>query len=300
MEACTLCPRACGAKRTLHGGSGVCRMGENPVVARAAPHFWEEPCLSGQYGSGAIFFAGCTLRCAYCQNGVISQGGRGRELTPAQLADVMRALVDEGVHNLNFVTPTHFTPAILKALSLYRPPLPLIWNTSGYEALATLKALEGVVDIYLPDFKHYSPQMGQLCAKAPDYFEVASQALAEMCRQTGAPQYDAKGLMQKGTLVRHLILPGLTGESLRLLDWISRHLPPGTPVSLMRQYTPLNGVTIPGLDRRITPREYRRVRDHMLALGLPGYEQEPRAADAAYVPEFNTPGCICGLEGWEG
>lgn len=295
MTSCTLCPRLCRAERTAHQGSGVCGMGENPVIARAAPHFWEEPCISGQYGSGTIFFAGCTLRCAYCQNGIISHQREGREITVAQLADVMRALEDEGVHNINFVTPTHFTPAILSALELYRPNLPLVWNTSGYETLDTLKQLDGVIDIYLPDLKHYSAKMAALCAKAPDYFEVASQALKEMCRQTGTPQYDANGLMLKGTLVRHLILPGLTSESIRLLNWIYDELPQGTPVSLMRQYTPLNGVSIPGLDRRITSKEYRRVRDHMLLLELPGFEQEARAADDAFVPPFNTEDSILGL-----
>ena len=295
MQECNLCPRRCGVPRTAQAGYGVCGMGEDPVVARAAPHFWEEPCISGQYGSGTIFFSGCTLRCAYCQNGLISHQRQGRSLTVSQLADVMRALEDEGVHNINFVTPTHFTPAILEALELYRPALPLVWNTSGYETPETLKLLDGVIDIYLPDFKHYSPRMGQLCAKAPDYFEAASQALVEMCRQTGAPRYNEEGMMLKGTLVRHLILPGLTGESMRLLTWIADHLPEGTPVSLMRQYTPLNGVAIPGLDRRITEKEYRRVRDHMLMLNLPGYEQEALAADAAYVPPFNEEGGILGI-----
>ncbi|MBQ8536164.1 MAG: radical SAM protein [Clostridia bacterium] len=295
MEACTLCPRRCRVKRTAHKGAGVCGMGENPVIARAAPHFWEEPCISGHYGSGAIFFAGCTLRCAYCQNGIISHQRQGQEISIPQLADIMRALVDEGVHNINFVTPTHFTPAILKALDRYRPPIPLVWNTSGYETLETLQMLDGVIDIYLPDFKHYSTRMGQLCAKAPDYFEVASQAILEMCRQTGAPRYDEGGRMLKGTLVRHLILPGLTSESMKLLTWIADNLPQGTPVSLMRQYTPLNGVNIPGLDRRISEREYRRVRSHMLLLEIPGYEQEALAADAAYVPLFNSPGSIVGL-----
>jgi len=295
IKACNLCPRRCGVPRSAREGHGVCGMGEDPVIARAAPHYWEEPCISGQYGSGTVFFAGCTLRCAYCQNGVISHGRRGRAITVSQLADVMRALEDEGVHNISFVTPTHFTPAIVKALEIYRPSLPLVWNTGGYETLETLKMLDGVIDIYLPDLKHYSPRMSQLCAKAPDYFEFASQALTEMCRQTGLPQYDENGIMRKGTLVRHLILPGLTGESMKLLTWIADNLPRGTPVSLMRQYTPLNGVSIPGMDRRITEKEYRRVRDHMLLLGLPGYEQEAPAADAAYVPAFNEEDSILGL-----
>jgi putative pyruvate formate lyase activating enzyme len=179
-------------------------------------------------------------------------------------------------------------PAILSALDLYRPGIPIVWNTGGYEKAETLKLLSGIVDVYLPDLKHFSSAMGNLCAGAPDYFEYASSAILEMCRQTGSAAYDENGLIQKGTLVRHLILPGLTGESIKILDWIAENLPQGTPVSLMRQYVPMNGVNIPGLDRRITEKEYKRVRDHMLSLGLPGYEQEAEAADTAFVPPFSA------------
>jgi putative pyruvate formate lyase activating enzyme len=263
-------------------------MGSDPVIARAAPHFWEEPCISGTRGSGTVFFTGCVLRCAYCQNGEISHRLLGRRISIAELADVFRQLEGEGVHNINLVTPTHFVPAILSALDLYRPKIPIVWNTGGYEKTETLKLLNGIVDVYLPDLKHFSPAMGKLCAGAPDYFEYASKAILEMCRQTGPAAYDTDGLMQRGTMVRHLILPGLTGESIKLLDWIKENLPQGTPVSLMRQYVPMNGVKIPGLDRRITEKEYRRVRNHMLSLVLPGYEQEAEAADASYVPPFSA------------
>ena len=261
-------------------------MGTDPVIARVAPHFWEEPCISGTRGSGTIFFSGCVLRCAYCQNGEISHRRLGRHITVQELSEAFRLLEDEDVHNINLVTPTHFAPAILQALELYRPRIPIVWNTGGYEKVETLQMLEGAVDVYLPDLKHFSPAMGALCAKAPDYFDIAAKAIMEMCRQTGPAQYDKDGLMQKGTLVRHLILPGLTGESIRLLDWIKENLPEGTPVSLMRQYVPMNNVSIPGLDRRITQKEYDRVRNHMLMLDLPGYEQAADAADAAYTPPF--------------
>ena len=287
MDGCILCPRRCGAVRGEQEGKGRCGMGLLPRVARIAPHYWEEPPVSGLRGTGAVFFSGCALRCAYCQNGEISHRREGRTYTPAALAEALRCLTETGVHTISFVTPTHFTPAILEALSIYRPPVPIVWNTSGYETLETLGLLDGIADVYLPDLKHFSSAMGDLCAHAPDYFQWASAAIREMCRQTGLPQYNAEGIMVKGTLVRHLILPGLTGESIRHLEWVARELPPGTPVSLMRQYIPMNGVSIPGLDRKITAREYRRVLDAMRALGIPGYTQDKHAADSAFVPAFN-------------
>ena len=285
MERCALCPRQCNARRTPEGGNGFCGLGSTLRLARIAPHYWEEPPISGVRGTGALFFSGCTLRCAYCQNGDISHRNLGRDFTPTQLVESMRRLVDMGVHTMSFITATPFVEGILEALALYRPPVPLVWNTSGYETVETLRRLEGVMDVYLPDLKHFSARMGQLCAKAPDYFEVASAAIVEMARQTGTPQYGEDGIMRRGVLIRHLILPGLTGESIALLDWIHDHLP-GIPVSLMRQYVPLNGVDIPGLTRAITPREYRRVRDHMRALELPGFEQEAASASEDFVPLF--------------
>ena len=282
---CTLCPRQCGADRSVR--PGFCGLGEEMLIARLAPHLWEEPPVSGSRGTGAVFFAGCTLRCVYCQNGEISPGNAGRPFTPRQLSDGLKRLADLGVQSLSFITGTPFLPRILEALELWRPPLPLVWNTSGYESVETLRRLEGVMDVYLPDLKHFSPRAGQQCAGAPDYFEAASRALKEMCRQTGSPVYNEEGIMLRGTLVRHLILPGFTSESLRLLTWIRDELPPGTPVSLMRQYIPCNGVDIPGLDRRVTEKEYRRVRDHMLALDLPGFLQEPDSADRDFIPLFN-------------
>lgn len=282
---CTLCPRACGADRAER--PGFCGAGPEMRIARIAPHLWEEPPISGTRGTGAVFFSGCTLRCVYCQNGEISHGNRGRDFTPRQLADSLKRLEDLGMQSISFITGTQFVPRILDALSLYRPALPLVWNSSGYETVETLRLLEGVVDVYLPDLKHFSSRAGALCAKAPDYFETASRAIPEMCRQTGLPRFSPEGVMTRGTLVRHLILPSLTAESLKLLTWIRDTLPEGTPVSLMRQYIPFNGVAVQGLDRRVTEKEYRRVRDHMLALGLPGYLQEPESADPCFVPVFN-------------
>ena len=284
---CVLCPRHCGVDRSVR--KGFCGLGEELLIARVAPHLWEDPPISGSRGSGAVFFSGCTLRCAYCQNGEISHQNRGRLFTPRDLADSLRRLEALGMQSISLITGTPFVPGILEALSLYRPSLPLVWNTSGYESLETLRLLDGVIDVYLPDLKHWSSRMGAVCAGAPDYFEKASLAIQEMCRQTGSPVYDADGVMLRGTLVRHLILPSLTGESMKLLTWIRDTLPPGTPVSLMRQYVPCNDVRIPGLQRRVTEKEYLRVRDHMLALDLPGFLQEPSSASVDFVPLFNRP-----------
>lgn len=286
MLECTLCPRRCHALRDEHTGRGFCRLPETMLVARVAPHLWEEPPISGSRGTGAVFFSGCTLRCAYCQNGDISHRNLGRPMTVQELADSMRRLVDMGMHTVSFITATPYVHQILRALDLYRPPVPLVWNTSGYETVDTLRLLDGVIDVYLPDLKHHSEAMGKLCAQAGDYFTVTSAAITEMVRQTGLPQYNDEGIMTRGTLIRHLILPGLTGESIALLDWVKESLPAGVPVSLMRQYIPCNNVALKGLDRPITPREYKRIREHMIALELPGFLQERTSASADFVPVF--------------
>ena len=287
MDHCTLCPRRCGARRDAQTGQGFCGLPETMLIARIQPHLWEEPPISGQRGTGAVFFSGCTLRCAYCQNADISHRNAGRPFTPQELADSMRRLVDAGMQTVSFITAAPYVHQVLEALALYRPPVPLVWNTSGYERIETLRLLDGVIDVYLPDLKHYSPRMSALCAKASDYFEVTSAAIAEMVRQTGQPQYDADGIMTRGVLIRHLILPGCTSESIRLLDWVHDSLPAGIPVSLMQQYVPCNDVSIPGLTRRITLREYARVCDYMNALSLPGFCQGPTSASVDFVPVFN-------------
>lgn len=286
MAQCNLCPRHCNAQRTDSAGQGFCRMGTQPVVARAAKHMWEEPCISGTRGSGTVFFSGCTLGCVFCQNEPISHHALGRRMDAPMLSQLFARVEALGVHNINLVSPTHFAPVILDALKLRKPDIPVVWNTSGYETVDMVHAAEGLVDVFLPDFKYASPETARQLAGAPDYYDVALQAIRAMCEVTGAPVYDAEGLLQKGTLVRHLILPLRTAESIRILDTIAQQLPEGTPVSLMRQYTPMNNVTIAGLDRRLTQREYARVRDHMLALGLPGYLQQKEAADSAFTPAF--------------
>lgn len=288
---CTLCPRSCRAERTQTEGTGFCRMGTLPRIARAALHMWEEPCISGTRGSGAVFFSGCSLRCVFCQNEPISHGGAGETVSIARLAEIFRELEAQGAHNINLVTATHFVPAVIQALELYRPRIPIVYNCGGYESLDTLRRLEGYVDIYLPDFKYVDPAMARLLSGAPDYPQVALEAIREMCRQTGPAVYDAEGLMTRGTQIRHLVLPGLTGDSMRLLTLIRDELPEGTPVSLMGQYTPCGGaLAIRGLDRRLTKREYSRVLAHMEAIGLPGYRQALDSASSAFTPAFDGSG----------
>ena len=287
---CTLCPRNCGVERTAESGAGVCRMGTQPKIARAALHMWEEPCISGTRGSGAVFFSGCGLRCVFCQNEAISQQGEGKIVTPARLAEIFRELEAQGAHNINLVTAAHFVPAVLEALNLYRPNIPIVYNSSGYESIETLRMLSGVVDIYLPDYKYIDPNMAAMLSGARDYPDVAFAAIAEMIRQTGAHVYDENGMMQRGTLIRHLVLPGLTGDSMKILMRIRDEFP-GIPVSLMGQYTPCGrALSIPGMDRKIKKKEYARVLAHMEAIGLDGYRQELGSADGAFIPSFDETG----------
>lgn len=287
---CTLCPRNCGVERTAESGAGVCRMGTQPKIARAALHMWEEPCISGTRGSGAVFFSGCGLRCVFCQNEAISQQDEGKIVTPARLAEIFRELEAQGAHNINLVTAAHFVPAVLEALSLYRPNIPIVYNSSGYESIETLRMLSGVVDIYLPDYKYIDPNMAAMLSGARDYPDVAFAAIAEMIRQTGAPVYDENGMMQRGTLIRHLVLPGLTGDSMKILTRIRDEFPE-IPVSLMGQYTPCGrALSIPGMDRKIKKKEYARVLAHMEAIGLDGYRQELGSADGAFIPSFDETG----------
>ncbi len=265
-------------------------MGTTPVLARAALHFWEEPCIAGTRGSGAVFFSGCTLACRYCQNYEISRGRKGTPVTPRRLAEIFRELEDQGAHNINLVTGTHFIPAILEALSFYRPGIPIVWNSSGYERTETLRLLEGVVDVYLPDMKYWRTDMAALLSGAADYPETARTAIREMLRQTGPAVYDSEGILIRGTQLRHLVLPGLTADAMRILTWAKDELP-GVAVSLMGQYVPCGeAMGIPGMNRRLNRREYERVAAHMQAIGLPGYRQLLGAASTEYIPAFDGTG----------
>lgn len=263
-------------------------MGEAPVVARAAPHYWEEPCISGQRGSGCVFFSGCSLRCAFCQNYDISALGRGTPVDVARLRAIFRELVGQGVHNINLVTGTHFAPAILEALDP-PPPVPVVWNSAGYDTVETLRLLEGRVQVYLPDMKYADSALAGRLSAAPDYPQTARAAIMEMFRQTGPYELDGDGLLVRGVMIRHLVLPGYLDNTFDVLDWVRESFRPGEVlVSLMGQYTP-NGQG--GPDRRLTEEEYARAADYMAALGiLEGYTQALDSAEAAYTPPFDGTG----------
>lgn len=287
---CRLCPRQCGVQRFPLQGTGFCQMGSTAMVARAAPHFWEEPCISGKRGTGAVFFSACTLRCSYCQNWEISHKNQGYPQSPGQLADIFRQLEYNGAQSLSLVTATHFLPAILDAFDLYKPRIPVVYNCGGYESTATIRALDGVVDVWLPDIKNMSRRLSKILLGCEDYFDVASLAVKQMCQQSGQAVYNEDGIMTKGTLVRHLLLPGCTSDSIQVLRFIAEELPKNTPVSLMRQYTPMAHCKIAGLDRKVSDHEYGRVLDAAFSFGLMGYLQDAQAADKRFTPLFDGTG----------
>lgn len=298
MTPCTLCPRACRAGRDFpfdpeKRQGGFCGMPEAPVVARAALHFGEEPVISGARGSGAVFFAGCPLKCVFCQNFALSRGRQGIEIAPARLAEIFRELEEQGAHNINLVNPGHFAPAIRAALAIYRPGVPIVWNSSGYETVESLRAMEGLVDIYLPDMKYVSPETAARCSGAPDYFRVASKALREMLRQTGHARLGEDGMLRRGTIVRHLVLPGLVSETKKALVWIRRALPEAW-LSLMAQYTPCGDAALyPPLDRPLTRAEYEEAVATAEELSFEnGFLQELEASGEAEIPAFDGTGVL--------
>ena len=265
-------------------------MGANPVIARAAPHFDEEPVISGTRGSGAVFFSGCSLRCRFCQNYSVSHDGFGKQITIERLREIYSELIARGVHNINLVNPTHFSEAILMSLDP-QPSVPVVWNSGGYEKVETLRRFEGKIQVYLPDLKYVDADSAQKYSGAGNYFEYAGPALREMLRQTGPVELDKDGIILRGTIVRHLILPGRAEESMRVLDWIAENLP-GAWISLMAQYLPFGDVQgRDALDRRLLPEEYEAVVDHLLALGLEdGFVQELSSSDEKYIPSFDLTG----------
>ena len=280
---CTLCPRQCGANRTA-GELGFCRCPDTALVAKIMRHFWEEPALAGSGGSGAIFFGGCTLGCKFCQNAAISAGPVGTKASSADLRRYMEQLIAEGAENIDLVTPTHFLPTLLPALTP-KLPVPVVYNCGGYERVESLQKLSGLVDIYLPDFKYADSDLAAALSGARDYFPVATAAIREMVRQTGPSQWEGDKL-KKGVVVRHLILPGHIDNSLRVLDWLGENFRPGEIlVSLMRQYTPMGNLPAP-LDRAVTDEEYEAVLSWMYLNDLEGFTQEKSASDTAFIPEF--------------
>ena len=289
MTACRLCPRRCGANR-LEGASGVCGVPAAFRVSRIAPHPWEEPPISGSRGSGTVFFAGCNLRCVFCQNRAISREGVGSPVTEEELGDRLLVLQETGVHNINLVTPTHYTAGLARLLEKLKPRLhiPVVWNSGGYESPEALRMMEGLVDIYLPDFKYISSDLAAAYSAAPDYAERATEAVLEMYRQVGKYR-EADGLAVKGLIIRHLVLPGCRADSIAVLRHIAAILPTGdVRISVMRQYTPDFAMDCPhkNLHRRVTEFEYTSVLDEASKLGLEGFSQGKDAASKAFTPDF--------------
>ena len=287
---CHLCPRECGAVRTPEQGSGLCRMPEAPVLARAALHHWEEPPISGTNGSGTVFFSGCSLGCVFCQNEVISHKDFGKPVTLERLRDICLELVDQGAHNINFVNPTHYAHIIAQLLE--QPlPVPVVWNSGGYDKVETLRALEGKVQIYLPDLKYLQPDTAQRYSAAGDYPDVAAAAIREMARQTG-PVVMEDGLMKRGVIIRHLILPGQTAQAKAVMDWVKEEFPRGHVLfSLMSQYTPWGDLSqYREIDRRLRKGEMETAIGYMQNLDLPGFCQERTSAKEEYTPPFDLTG----------
>lgn len=288
FTSCTLCPRKCGADRI--NGAGFCGAGDKLRAAKAYLHMWEEPCISGQNGSGTVFFSGCSLHCRFCQNYKISAENFGTEISEARLAEIFLELQEKGAHNINLVTPTHYVPQIMSALDIAKPRLniPVVYNCGGYESVDTLKMLEGYIDIYLPDFKYADNDIARKYSAAPDYFEVCTAAIDEMLRQAGAPKFEGE-LLRSGVIIRHMTLPTHRFDSVRVLEEISRRY--GTEnilLSLMSQYTPFyKSCEFKELNRRISTFEYNFVADRAAELGFNGYMQEKSSAKEEYTPDFD-------------
>lgn len=296
---CRLCPRKCGINRA--NNLGFCQMGEKITAARATLHFWEEPCISGKNGSGTVFFSGCVMKCVFCQNYDISAENFGREISNERLADIFLELQKQGALNINLVNPTHFVPQIIKALKIAKSrglKLPIVYNSGGYERVETLKALDGLIDIYLPDVKYFDDELAEKLSAAPNYFETAMNAVAEMVRQTGKPVFDEKNgeILLRGTIVRHLVLPNCYKDSINVINRIAERFRGEILFSLMSQYTPFGLVktdeSYKKLNRRITTFEYQKALDAVLEAGLRGFMQEKGSAKEEYTPSFDLTG-IC-------
>lgn len=290
MYICNDCPRKCNVQRKALAdiGKGFCNMGKNPVIARADLHFWEEPPISGDKGSGTIFFSGCNLQCIYCQNHKISRGKFGKEITVDELKSIYHQLIEKGAHNINLVTGTHFINAIIESLA-ESLPVPVVYNCGGYESIDTLKRLDGKIDIYLPDLKYSDNNLAIKYSKASNYFEIATSAILEMYRQTGDYLIDNDGLMKKGVIIRHLILPGQLENTKKVIDWVRDNFKSGQVLfSLMSQFTPIGSCTLDSLNRRLTQDEYDEIEQYLFDSGIEdGFMQELSSASEEYVPPFN-------------
>ncbi|HJA93482.1 MAG TPA: radical SAM protein [Candidatus Eisenbergiella merdipullorum] len=298
MRECALCPRDCRADR-LSGKKGYCGETARIRAARAALHYWEEPCISGKEGSGAVFFCGCPLRCVFCQNSVIAAGQAGQDVSVEHLAEIFLRLQEEGANNINLVTPTHFVPQIAAALRLVKDGglrIPVVYNTGSYEKAETLKMLDGLVDIYLPDLKYWSKELGKRYSNAPDYFETACAAIAEMVRQVPETAFeerkDGTALMKRGVIVRHLTLPGSSMDSRRVLRYLHETYGNRIYISIMNQYTPMRQFEDhPELNRRVSRKTYDRLVDFAIRIGIEnGFIQEGGTAEESFVPLWDGTG----------
>lgn len=286
---CNSCPRKCNIDRS--SASGICKAGEKFKLARAGLHFWEEPCISGERGSGTVFFSGCNLRCTFCQNFEISHNCYGKEISDERLLEIFNELIESGANNINLVNPTHYALRLAELLKNNKPSVPVVYNSSGYESVATLKRLDGIVDIYLPDFKYISSERAKKYSKAEDYFNFASEAIKEMLHQQPDNVYE-NGLIKKGVIIRHLILPKNTNQSIKILDYIAENYGTDTTISLMSQYTPCGEISdFPELQRKITRREYDKVVSHAFDLGFENlFLQDMESATEKYIPPFDLTG----------
>ena len=294
LKECHLCPRNCGVDR-LAGQKGFCGVDAGIMVARAALHMWEEPCISGKEGSGAVFFSGCSLGCAFCQNRTISKGQSGKVITVEHLAELFLDLQAQKANNINLVTAGHFLPQVRDALILAKEQgltIPVVYNSSGYEKAEMLRSLEGLVDIYLPDLKYLEADLAGKYSHAKDYPEVAMKALEEMVRQVRTPEFDERGMMKKGVIVRHLLLPGHVRNSKKVLEYLYGTYGDQIYISLMNQYTPMPAMKDdPQLSRKVTDREYDRLLDHAISFGVTNcFIQEGETAKESFIPEFNGEG----------
>lgn len=297
QKRCTLCPRNCVVDRTV-GERGICGQTNEIKVARAALHFWEEPCISGAEGSGTVFFSGCSLHCVFCQNQEIANGTAGKVITVERLAEIFLELQEKGANNINLVTPGHFTPQIKEALLMAKQNglrLPVVYNTGGYESIENIKSLGGLVDIYLPDFKYMSSELSEKYSHAADYAAVVKENLAEMVRQTGMPLFDERGedgLIKKGTIVRHLLLPGCLEDSKEIIRYLHETYGNRIYISIMSQFTPLAHMEkYPQLNRKVTAEEYEELVDYAIELGVEqGFIQEEDVASESFIPAFDCEG----------
>lgn len=288
---CNACPRKCNVDR--QNTLGYCKSSDKFKLARAALHFWEEPCISGKNGSGAIFFSGCNLGCVFCQNFDISHNCKGVEVSDGKLIDIMKNLVDKGANNINLVNPTHYSAQLLRVFEKYKPPVPIVYNTSGYDSVETLRLFDGIVDVYLPDFKYIRPDKAQKYSQAENYPQVVEAALSEMKRQVKSDVFDDRGIMQKGMIIRHLVLPSNTNASIEALDYLAENFD-DTYISVMAQYVPCGDLTeYKEINRPLTQREYDKVVNHIFDLGLDKiFVQELEAASDEFIPDFDFTGVV--------